>query len=42
VRRAEGLPARRAYRPEGYWGTRQRKLYIEVPVKLRRPPFHPP
>jgi hypothetical protein len=41
VRRAEGLPARRAYRPEGYQGTCRRKLCMEVPVKLRRPPSLP-
>jgi hypothetical protein len=41
VRRAEGLPARRAYRPEGYRGTCRRKLCVDVPVKLRRPPSLP-
>jgi hypothetical protein len=41
VRRAEGLPARRAYRPEGCRGICQVNFCMEVAVKPRRPPSLP-
>jgi hypothetical protein len=41
VRRAEGLPARRAYRPEGYRGSHHVIRSWQVPVNHRRPPSLP-